>query len=109
MAAAQIKTNTKDVWQRRLKEARLAAGLSQRELGVKAGIEESVASTRLNRYEVGVHKADFQIAVQLAKVLNVPAAYFYAESDEIAAVLIALHRAPSAKRKQLVKLVLDQA
>jgi len=108
MAAAKISTTAQDVWPRRLKEARLAAGFSQRELGIAAGIDPSVASTRINRYEVGVHKADFQIAVQLAKVLDVPAAFLYAESDEIAAVLVALHRAPAARRRQLVKLVLDQ-
>ncbi len=87
----------------------MAAGLSQRELGIAAGIDPSVASTRVNRYEVGVHAADFQIARQLAKALNVPAAFLYAEHDDIAAVLIALHRAPAAKRRQIIKFVLDQS
>lgn len=109
MAAANISTTTQDVWPRRLKEARLAAGLSQRELGIAAGIDPSVASTRINRYEVGVHKADFQIAVQLARVLNVPAAFLYSENDEIAAVLVALHRTPAAKRKHLIAQLLEQA
>jgi len=108
MSATKISTTTQDVWPRRLKEARLSAALSQRELGIAAGIDPSVASTRVNRYELGVHKADFQIAVQLAKVLNVPAAFFYAESDEIAAVLIALHRASATKRRHFVKLLLEQ-
>jgi len=108
MAATKITTTAHDVWPRRLKEARLKAGLSQRALGIAAGIDASVASTRINRYEVGVHKADFQIAVHLAKVLNVPAAFLYAESDEIAAVLIALHRASATKRRHFVKLLLEQ-
>ncbi len=109
MAAAKISTTTQDVWPRRLKEARLASGLSQRELGIAAGIDPSVASTRINRYEVGVHKADFQIAVQLARVLNVPAAFLYSENDEIAAVLVALHRASAAMRKHLIAQLLEQA
>jgi transcriptional regulator with XRE-family HTH domain len=106
MAAAKIRS-PREVWPLRLKEARLRAGLSQRELGIAAGIDPSVASTRINRYEVGVHSADYLIAVQLAGVLNVPVAYLYAQDDEIAAVLVALHRAPAARRRHLVKLVLD--
>ncbi len=86
----------------------MAAGVSQRELGIAAGIDPSVASARINRYEVGVHKADFQIAVQLARVLNVPAAFLYTENDEIAAVLIALHRAPTAKRRRLIAQLLEE-
>ena len=108
MAATKI-LNPREVWPHRLKEARLRAGLSQRELGIAAGIDPSVASTRINRYEVGVHSADYQIAVQLAGVLDVPAAYLYAQDDDIAAVLIALHRAPTTKRRHLVKLVLDHS
>ncbi|WP_366931802.1 hypothetical protein [Paraburkholderia xenovorans] len=34
----------------RLKEARLRAGLSQKKLGIVAGLDPSVASTRINRY-----------------------------------------------------------
>jgi transcriptional regulator with XRE-family HTH domain len=108
MAATKIQS-PREVWPLRLREARLSAGLSQRELGKAAGIDPSVASTRINRYEVGVHSADYLIAVQLADVLNVPAAYLYAQDDEIAAVLVALHRAHAAKRRHLIKLVLDQS
>ena len=106
MPATKISEATQDVWPRRLKQARLEAGLSQRELGIAAGIDPSVASTRINRYEVGVHKADFRIAVLLAKVLDVPTAFLYADDDEIASVLIALHRATSARRKQLIAQIL---
>ena len=107
MATTKNQTS-REVWQQRLKQARLEAGLSQRELGIAAGIDPSVASTRVNRYEVGVHKADYQIAVQLARVLNVPAAYLYCENDELAAVLVALHRASAARRRHLIKLVLAE-
>jgi transcriptional regulator with XRE-family HTH domain len=99
MAAAK-KLIPSDVWPRRLKEARLAAGLSQRELGIAAGIDASVASTRVNRYELGVHKADYQIAVQLAQVLAVPVAYLYCDDEALASVLLAFHRAsPSMRRR----------
>ena len=46
---------------KRLKEARLAAGLSQKKLGIAAGIDEFVASTRINRYEKGIHEVDINI------------------------------------------------
>jgi len=108
MTAAKNRS-PREVWPHRLKEARTRAGLSQRELGIAAGIDPSVASTRVNRYEVGVHTADYQIAVQLAVALNVPPAYLYEGDDDIAAVLVALHRASATKRRQLVKLVLDQS
>ena len=45
-------------WGARLKQARVAAGLSQKMLGIEAGIDAFVASTRINRYELGIHKPD---------------------------------------------------
>ncbi|XXN62869.1 helix-turn-helix domain-containing protein [Enterobacter ludwigii] len=71
-------------FQRRLKQARLAKGLSQKGLGMAAGIDEFVASTRINRYENGIHQVDLDTAQRLADVLGIPAAYFYAEDDALA-------------------------
>jgi transcriptional regulator with XRE-family HTH domain len=88
-----------ELWAKRFKEARLAAGLSQRQLGLDVGLDDFVASTRVNRYELGVHRADYPMEVKLAKALGVPAAYFYAETDDLAKLLIAFHRAPKAARK----------
>ena len=72
---------------KRLKEARLDAGLSQKVLGIKAGIDEFTASARMNQYETGKHTPDFLTVKQIAKVLKLPTAYFYAEEDEIAELL----------------------
>ena len=72
---------------KRLKEARQSAGLSQKELGVKAGIDEFSASARMNQYETGKHTPDFLILKKIAKVLNVPTAYFYAEDDDLAEMI----------------------
>lgn len=71
----------------RLKEARLAQGMSQKGLGVAAGIDISVASARFNQYEKGVHAPDFLTVRAIAKVLNLPTAYFFCEEDELAAVI----------------------
>lgn len=46
----------------RLKQIRLERGLSQKELGKLAGIDEFVASTRINRYEQGIHEASLDTA-----------------------------------------------
>ncbi|ELQ6134685.1 helix-turn-helix transcriptional regulator [Cronobacter dublinensis] len=63
-------------------------GLSQKKLGILAGIDEFVASARINRYEKGVHQASIEIARKLADALVVPLAYFYTEDDELAALLL---------------------
>lgn len=75
------------VYSRRLREAREAKGLSQRSLGIEAGIDEFVASTRINRYETGVHQPDYQTLRLLAEVLGLPTAYFYAEDDRLASLI----------------------
>lgn len=91
------------VWGRRLKEARLAAGLSQKQLGIGAQLDEFVAGPRINRYELGVHAPDYQIAQKLAAVLNVPVAYLYCDDDAMARMLVMYHRAPAAVKRQVVK------
>ena len=78
----------RDIFCRRLKEARLAAGLSQKKLCIAAGIDEFVASTRINRYEKGVHEADIHTAQKLAQTLNIPLAYFYVENDQLATIVM---------------------
>lgn len=90
-------------WGARLKQARLAAKLSQKQLGIEAGIDEFVASTRINRYELGVHKPDYLTAQNLAKVLRVSAAFFYAPEDEVATVLFQYYRANKLERAAVRK------
>jgi len=74
-------------YSRRLREAREARGISQKTLGIQAGIDEFVASTRVNRYEAGVHQPDLQTLQRIAQVLELPVAYFYAEDDELAQLI----------------------
>ena len=75
------------MYSRRLREAREAYGISQRALGIEAGLDEFVASTRVNRYETGVHQPDLQTLQRLAVILKLPVAYFYAEDDELAQLI----------------------
>lgn len=78
----------RDLFCLRLKEARLKKGLSQKELGKLARIDEFVASTRINRYEQGIHEASLDIVGRLAEALDVPLAYLYAEDDKLAEMIL---------------------
>jgi len=71
------------------------------ELGVRAGIDESTASARINQYERGKHTPDFLTVCNLARVLCVDAAYFYAEDDSLAD-LSALYIRLSADEQRVV-------
>lgn len=93
-------------WGARLKQARLAAGLSQKMLGIEAGIDAFVASTRINRYELGIHKPDLLTVRKLAQVLKVPMAFFYADTDdEVAELLFKYARTTEEQRQQVLKLL----
>ncbi|HWW99982.1 helix-turn-helix transcriptional regulator [Collimonas sp.] len=87
---------------KRLKEARLEAGLSQERLGVIAGIDEMSASARMNQYERGKHVPDLSMVERLASVLNVPAAYFYAADDDLARLLMMFHRLKHNDKKRII-------
>ncbi|WP_230352728.1 helix-turn-helix domain-containing protein [Lelliottia sp. WAP21] len=88
---------------RRLKEVRLAIGLSQKNLGILAGIDEFAASARVNRYEKGVHQASTEVVRQIAKVLEVPLAYFYTEDDELASLIRIWPKLDPEKKKKILK------
>jgi transcriptional regulator with XRE-family HTH domain len=88
---------------KRLKAARLAAGLSQKRLGIAAGLDEFVAGTRVNRYERGVHEPDPVMAARLAKMVGVPRAYFYADDPTLARLILAFARLSKRKQAQLLK------
>ncbi|EPC6094023.1 helix-turn-helix transcriptional regulator [Escherichia coli] len=73
----------------RLKQARKKAGLSQKDLGIKAGMDEGSASGRMNHYEKGRHIPDIDMLKKLASELGVPLSYFFCE-DELSAELVCL-------------------
>ena len=96
-------------WGARLKQARVAAGLSQKMLGIEAGIDAFVASTRINRYELGIHKPDLLTVRKLAQVLKVPVAFFYADTDdEIADLLFRYGKADEEARLKIQVLLAEQ-
>lgn len=87
---------------KRLRNLRKLKGISQKQLGIRIGLDEGVASARLNQYEVGSHSPKFETATKIAKALNVSSAYFYAEEKELADFLIELSK---IDRKQQMKIL----
>lgn len=87
---------------KRLKEARLASGLSQKKLGIAAGIDEFSASARFNQYENGKHLTDYLTLKRMAKVLKVPPAYFYTEDDLLAEIILVADKLKKEEQKKLL-------
>lgn len=100
---AQQRRNAGTIFAVRFRQARLRAGLSQKEVGVLAGIDEFVASSRINQYERGVHTPDHATACKLARVLRVPTAFLYSDDDRIAELLLAVEHLTSHQVRQLAK------
>lgn len=87
---------------RRLRHAREELGFSQRELGVLAGLDPSVASPRINQYEQNKHAPNVAVLGQLAAVLKRPLAYFYAVDDDLAELITVFHRTTARERQKMM-------
>lgn len=68
-----------------------------------AGLDQFVASTRINRYEKGIHEADVQTAARLAQALNVPLAYLYCGDERLARAILAFSRLSREKQDALLR------
>lgn len=90
---------------KRLKEARIRAGLSQKKLGIAAGIDEFSASPRINQYERGKHTPDFAIAENLAKVLGIPTPYLFTRDDDLAELILLYGGLQEDKRAAILQQV----
>ncbi|MGA7438345.1 MAG: helix-turn-helix transcriptional regulator [Luteibacter sp.] len=95
------------VFQNRLKAAREQKQLSQKELGIRAGLDPFVASTRINRYELGVHQPDMATAERLAEALAVPTAYLFAADDRLARMILMFERLTVTEKDQLLERLAD--
>lgn len=87
---------------KRLKEARLAAKISQERLGIDAGIEPASASARMNQYETGKHSPNSTTVAQIALALNLPASYFHSEDDDEAQMLVLFHRMTVEQKREFL-------
>ncbi len=86
-----------------MRNLRSELGWSQEKVGVAIGIDESSSRARISRYELGVHEPPAPTARLIADALGVPLAYLYCEDDNIASLLLALHRLRSGERSRRVQ------
>ena len=84
----QKQLRQRDVFIRRLKEARQRLDISQTAVGIAAAVDPSVASTRFNRYEKGVHEPDMETAARIADVLNVPLPWLFTSDENLAELIL---------------------
>lgn len=95
--------DAKSAFCRRFKEARLSKNISQQKLGYAIDLEESVASARINRYEKGIHPVDINTAARIAYVLDVPRAFFYADTDDMAKLVNIYHHLDPQQQSDLLQ------
>lgn len=93
--------NSHSMFIKRLKKARLALGISQRELGRRIRLSEDVVSSRVTRYELGTSEPDFVTASKLAKELGVPLAYLLADNDTLAEIILAVADMSPAEQRRM--------
>ncbi|MBY6017892.1 helix-turn-helix domain-containing protein [Halomonas denitrificans] len=91
----------------RLKAARNKLGISQKELGVRIGMDPGAASGRMNHYEKGRHMPDYETLERLAKELGVPVAYFFCQSEGTAELLCLIEKMSEEQKKSLLKNLKD--
>ena len=89
----------------RLRQRRLALGLSQEALGVAIGIDESCSRTRISRYETGNSEPALAISRSLAKALETPLGYFYCDDDLDAEALLLIHAMSDDQRCRIVEIL----
>lgn len=77
---------------KRLKAARQAAGLSQKQLAKLIDVDGSNPNSRLSNYEVGRFTPSFDVIVRIAKALDYPESYFYTIDDDFAEKILQYHR-----------------
>jgi len=90
---------------RRLREARLRAGIAQDRLGVMIGLDESCSSARMSRYENGIHQPPFTLIQKLSVVLGIPAAYFFCADDRLAEIIQAYASSDEHFRQEVLGFV----
>ncbi|BAV99398.1 conserved hypothetical protein [Lysobacter enzymogenes] len=92
----------------RLKQARALRGIeSQRALGIAMGLDKTLASSRINRYESEARGIDLDGLGKLAETLGLPMAYLVAPDEHVANAIHALAQLPLAEREEAVRVLLD--
>ena len=90
---------------KRLKIARQRLKISQKELGIRAGIDAFSASPRMNQYEKGVHTPDYQTAFRISEQLGVLSCYLFCDDDEFADIIMSYSSLDQQDRPDFIKAV----
>lgn len=75
---------------------------------MRIGLDINTASSRMNHYETGRHLPDYDLAKKLSEELDVPVAFFYCDSDEMAQLLISFHKLSTEQRKKVFEFISTQ-
>ncbi|EOI3537024.1 helix-turn-helix transcriptional regulator [Cronobacter sakazakii] len=89
----------------RLKTARTNAGITQKELGIRIGMEPSSASGRMNHYEKGRHTPDIDTLKRMADELGVPINYFFCENETTAELARLIANMSEQQQVELIKIL----
>ncbi len=97
------KTDTHAHFIARLRAARKAVGLSQTALGMRMGLTEDIASTRINRYETGVSEPDLRTAERMAKELGVSLSWLVCTDPKMADMIDGFAKLDAAGQDALLE------
>ena len=93
----------RETFGKRLREARERIGCSQRGLGVRMGLPPKKASVYINRWERQGKQPNWEAIEKMAGVLEVPAAFFLADDDTLAEIILLAGGMADAERKKLLE------
>ena len=98
----------KVVFGERLRQARRQSGLSQKNLGLQIGIDPATASPRINQHEHNRHRPSDQTVAKLSDALQVPTAFFYAEDDGLAQLILLCVQLDPKQQKMLSQYIQER-
>ncbi|WP_367381742.1 helix-turn-helix domain-containing protein [Stenotrophomonas cyclobalanopsidis] len=97
----------RDVVAARLCQARDLRGLSQRDVGVRMGLDKDTASARISRYESGAMSISLEALFEMARALEVPPAYLLASTASMANAILALGEQSPRQQDQLTEVLVS--
>lgn len=86
-------------------QARLRAGISQKELGIRIGMDPGSASGRMNHYEKGRHSPNVDTLRLIGSELGVPLSYFFCDDEINAELVCAVHLLDDEGRRLLIEYI----
>ncbi len=72
---------------------------------MEAGFEPASASARMNQYERDVHSPSLPAAKQIAAALGLPLAYFFADDEAEAELLLLFNSLATEQRREALEAI----